>query len=165
MGSATGHAASSEASSIRGAKAGSPTSSPSNVSGGGEPSAAAAKGSETGAKTLQNAGAANSGSPGEVKRGSALKATGAAAAKVGRLAAGTVGNLALGSFDVAKSKFGDMKDSALERIGESTGGKIAAAINARGLAAKAPSFGDDSLSAADESANRESEVAAFRDRS
>jgi type IV secretion system protein VirB6/type IV secretion system protein TrbL len=68
-------------------------------------------------------------------------------------------------FDVAKSKFGDMKDSALDRIGDTTGGKIAAAIEARGLPAKAPSFGDDSLSAAAEPADRESEVAAFRDRS
>jgi type IV secretion system protein TrbL len=165
MGSANGQAASSEASSIGGAKAGSPTSSSSGASGGDKPSAAVAKGSEAGAKTPQNARAADSGSPGEVNRGSALKATGAAAAKVGRLAAGTAGNLALGSLDVAKSKFGDMKDSALERIGETTGGKIAAAIKARDLAAKAPSFGDDSLSAAAESANRESEVAAFRDRS
>jgi hypothetical protein len=105
------------------------------------------------------------GSPGEVKRGSTLKAAGALAAKVGRVAAGTAGNLALGSFDVAKSKFGDIKDGALERIGETTGGKIAAAIKARGLVVKAPSFGDDSLSGAAEAADRESEVAAFRDRS
>ena len=58
-----------------------------------------------------------------------------------------------------------MKDSALERVGETTGGKIAAAIKARSLAAKRPSFGDDSLSAAAEPADRDSEVAAFRDRS
>jgi type IV secretion system protein VirB6/type IV secretion system protein TrbL len=58
-----------------------------------------------------------------------------------------------------------MKDSALERIGQTTGGKIAAAIKTRDLAAKAPGFGDDSLSAAAESADPESEVAAFRNRS
>jgi type IV secretion system protein VirB6/type IV secretion system protein TrbL len=103
--------------------------------------------------------------PGEVKRGTTLKAAGAIAAKMGKVAAGTAGNLAVGAWDVAKDKFGDMKASALDRVGDSTGGKIAAAIRAREAADKTISFGDDSLSAADGPADRKSEVAAFRDRS
>jgi type IV secretion system protein TrbL len=52
-------------------------------------------------------------------------------AKVGKVAAGTVANLAQGSWDVAKAKAGEMGDAAMDRIGETTGGKIAAAIKAR----------------------------------
>lgn len=105
------------------------------------------------------------GAPGEVKRGTTLKAAGAIAAKVGKVAAGTAGNLAIGTWDVASNKFGDMKASTFDRIGESTGGKIAAAIKAREALDKTVSFGDDSLSAADGPADRKAEVAAFRDRS
>ena len=89
-------------------------------------------------------------SPGEVKSAGSL---GAAAAKVGRVAAGTAVNLAQGSWDVAKAKASSMKDSAMDRIGETTGGKIAAAINARGI--QEPAFSGDSLSGASD------EVAAF----
>ena len=100
-----------------------------------------------------------------MKRGAAIKALGSIAAKAGKVAVGTVGNLAVGSWDVAKDKFGETKTSAFDRIRETTGGKIAAAINAREAADKAVSFGADSLSVADGAADRESEVAAFRDRS
>jgi hypothetical protein len=164
MGGSAGQAASSDASKVGATKTGSPTSSTSGTSAGAEPGGAGGKGADNSSKT-QNAGGADGASPGEVKRGSALKAVGALGAKVGRIAVGSAGNLALGSFDVAKSKFGDMKDSALERIGDTTGGKIATAIKARGLAAKVPSFDNDSLSVAPETADRESEVAAFRERS
>jgi hypothetical protein len=105
------------------------------------------------------------GAPGEVKRGAALKAAGSIAAKMGKVASGTVGNLAVGSWDVAKGKFGNMKASARDRVVESTGGKIAAAIKTREAANSTVSFGAGSLSAADEPADRESEVGAFRDRS
>ena len=110
------------------------------------------------------------GAPGEQKSGGALAAAGAAAAKVGRVAAGTAANLAQGSWDVAKAKASDMKDAAMERIGETTGGKIAAAIKARDAApesgsSSSVSFDDNSLSAGtDKSADADSEVAAFRDR-
>jgi type IV secretion system protein TrbL len=110
------------------------------------------------------------GAPGEQKSGGALAAAGAAAAKVGRVAAGTAANLAQGSWDVAKAKASDMKDAAMERIGETTGGKIAAAIKARDAvpesgSSSSASFGDNSLSAGtDKSADADSEVAAFRDR-
>lgn len=103
--------------------------------------------------------------PAEVKSGGArvAAAAGAMAAKVGRVAAGTAGNLAQGSWDVAKAKAGSMKD----RISETTGGKIAAAINARANANAAPAatFDGNSLSAgAEKSADAALEVAAFRDR-
>jgi type IV secretion system protein TrbL len=104
------------------------------------------------------------GSPSE-KLGTALKAAGAIAATAGKVAAGTAGNLAVGSWDVAKAKLGAMKSGVLDRIGETTGGKIAAAITARGAAEKSTTFGEDSLSAGSESLDRQSEVAAFRDRS
>ena len=123
-------------------------------------------------------GAGDSGAPGETKSAAsraaaAAAAAGAAAAKVGKVAAGTAGNLAQGSWDVAKAKASSMKDSAMERISQTTGGKIAAAINARADAeaaardsgGAAATFDENSLSAGNEtSADAESEVAAFRDR-
>ena len=118
-----------------------------------------------GAQSSAVNGGKDDGAPGEVKRGKAIKALGSIAAKAGKVAAGTVGNLAVGSWDVAKDKVGDMKTSTLDRIGESTGGKIAAAIDARKAADKAVLFGADSLAAADGLTDRESEVAAFRNRS
>jgi type IV secretion system protein TrbL len=88
----------------------------------------------------------------------------ATAAKVGKVAAGTFSNLAQGAWGVAKAKTSDMKDATMERIGETTGGKIAAAIKASDVV---PTFNDDSLSAggnpATATADANSEVAAFRD--
>jgi len=48
-------------------------------------------------------------------------------------------NFAQGSWDVAKAKTSPMKDTAMDRISETTGGKIAAAINARN--SEEPAFG------------------------
>lgn len=155
MGSGPVHSAPSDAVSTR--------SSATGVSAATGPSSANGTGSSL--QSPMNAGTEIGNSPGEVKRGSTLKSAGALAAKVSRVAAGTASNLALGSIDVAKSKFADMKEAAQERIGETSGGKIAAAIKARGLAAKGVSFGDNSLSREPECADRESEVAAFRNRS
>jgi hypothetical protein len=73
---------------------------------------------------------------------------------------GTAVNLAKGSWEVAKA-------SAKDRLSTTTGGKIAEAINKRAAAverAAGVQFDDNSLSAGGESADRESEVAAFRDR-
>jgi len=112
--------------------------------------------------------AANMGTaPGEVKQGAGL----AAAAKVGKVAAGTATNFAQGAWDVAKAKASDVRDAALDRISETTGGKIAAAIKARDATPDSssstfPAFDDNSLSAGtSKSADAASEVAAFRDRS
>ncbi|MGZ4823069.1 MAG: P-type conjugative transfer protein TrbL [Terriglobales bacterium] len=102
--------------------------------------------------------------PGEVPRASALKSAAGMAAKAGRIAIGTAENLAMGTYDVGKSKLGEIKDRARVRIAQTPGGQVAAAINARAERDKAPMFGADSLSASLEPADRESEVGAFRDR-
>lgn len=105
---------------------------------------------------------------GDAKDTGGSSAPGETAARIGRVAMGTVGNLAHGAWDVAKAK-------AKDRIGETTGSKIAAAIEARdGTEAKTraenkagaePIFDGNSLSAGDEEeADAASEVAAFRDR-
>lgn len=159
--------------------AGSPSGG-SSGSGAGSGSATADAGPQGGASAGSDAKGAGDtgGAPGEVKSAgsraaAAASAAGAAAAKVGRVAAGTAGNLAQGSWDVAKAKASSMKDAAMDRISETTGGKIAAAINARADAEAAgkdsggasATFDNNSLSAGNEtSADAESEVAAFRDR-
>jgi len=107
----------------------------------------------------RQASAKRGGTSGEVQSGGRASVV----AKVGKVAAGTVANLAQGTWDVAKAKAGEMGDAAMDRIGETTGGKIAAAIKARGD--QKPVFGSDSLAKADDqSVDAESEVAAFRDR-
>lgn len=154
----------------------------SSSSGGSSNSTSGAEGGSTGSDSggAQGGGSASSdtkeavdkggGAPGEQKSGSALAAAGAAAAKIGRIAAGTAANLAQGSWDVAKGKASDMKDAAMDRISETTGGKIAAAIKARDVAPdsnanSASAFDNNSLSAgANTPADAASEVAAFRDR-
>lgn len=108
-------------------------------------------GSGQGAKGGSNSKGSAGGdtAPGEMKSGAAMAAVGAIAAKVGKVAGGTAANLAQGTWDVAKAKASDMKDLAMDRIGETTGGKIAAAITARGQADKAGAtaqFGENSLS-------------------
>lgn len=138
-------------------------SSTSGTSGGAGRSGAPGTGFDTKSKTHPQA--VDGGSPGEVKRGSTLMAGGAAAAKAGRVAAGIASNLVLGSIEVAKSKLGDMKDSALERIGDTTGGRIATAMKARSISIGGQSFDNDNLSAEREPTDRESEIAAFQNRS
>ena len=86
---------------------------------------------------------------------------GATAAKARKGSTSTIANLAQGAMDVARAKI-------TERISETTGGKIAAAIRARGQGAEtntSTTFNDNSLSAGtSEPVDHESEVAAFRDR-
>lgn len=114
------------------------------------------------------AGGDDGGSPGEVKPSRPLSAAGALAAKAGRIAAGTAVNLAQGSYDVAKERALEMKDSMKERIADTTGGRIAAAIQARQGATSAGSesatFEENSLSGGTKSAEAAEEIAAFRDR-
>jgi type IV secretion system protein VirB6/type IV secretion system protein TrbL len=134
--------------------------------GGGGPSGGA---SSTDSGSGSSSGA-EGGAAGGANGGGALATAGAAATKVGKAAAGTAANLAQGSWDVAKAKASGMQSAAMDRIGETTGGKIAAAIQARGAApetgANTPStFDDNSLSAgSSDSVDADSEVAAFRDR-
>ena len=109
----------------------------------------------------------------DAKGAQAVNATGGGgsiAAKAGRIAAGTVGTLARGSWDVAKAKGSEVIATAMDRIGETTGGKIATAIEARAdavatAAADTASFGGDNIGAAGTpGADAEAEIAAFRDR-
>jgi type IV secretion system protein VirB6/type IV secretion system protein TrbL len=103
-------------------------------------------------------------------------------ARIGRIGLGTAGriaadagaNLAKGTADVAKAKAASLREAAAERIADTTGGKIAAAIKAQGSGTAenidvpdqqpAPSFGDNSLAGGPADADPESEVAAFANR-
>jgi type IV secretion system protein TrbL len=131
-----------------------------NGSGGGPASAADPQSdpSRGGASGQKSTAGNDAGAPG--KFGSAK----ASASKAGKIAAGTVANLAQGSWDVAKAKLADLSGIARERIGETTGGKIAAAINVRGSGVAAGVFDADSLAAgSSEEVDADSEIAAFRD--
>jgi len=103
-----------------------------------------------------------------------LASAASALGKAGRVTADAGANLAKGVGAVAAAKAAGMRDSAMERIADTTGGKIAAAIKAQGGSSAdtsidvpdqqpSPTFGDNSLAGADSSADPESEVAAFRD--
>jgi type IV secretion system protein TrbL len=128
-------------------------------------SSSTSTGSGQGSKGGSNAkGGAGSGTaPGEVKSGATMAAVGAMAAKVGKVAGGTAANLAQGTWDVAKAKASDIRESAMDRIGETTGGKIAAAIKARGQqsgqAGDAAQFDENSLSSGAKTAGMDSESA------
>lgn len=114
--------------------------------------------SSGGASDAKQSGSNGDGAPGEQKSGGMASA----AAKVGRVAAGTAANLAQGSWDVAKAKAGGMKDAALDRIGETTGGKIAAAIKVSDN--QEPAFSGASLGAGNGGSNANDEVAVFTNR-
>jgi type IV secretion system protein TrbL len=110
--------------------------------------------------------------------GAALGAAGRSAASAlgtaGRIAADTGANLAKGTAEVAKAKAASLREAAAERIADTTGGKIAAAIRAQGSSSAdtaadapvqpAPTFGDNSLAAGSSDADPKSEVAAFANR-
>jgi len=110
---------------------------------------------------------APSGSGGSVAGGGAASSSGgsgtkSAAGKVARVAAGTMANLARGTMDVGKNKMGEIKGAALDRISQTTGGKIATAIKERA----AETEGNNFLSAGltdDQSteANPSEEIASF----
>jgi type IV secretion system protein TrbL len=74
------------------------------------------------------------------------------AGSAGRVAVDAVANLAKGTKDVAKNKFDGLKESALQAMSESTGGKIAAAIR-RAASENEQNQGND----------MDSEISAFRD--
>lgn len=78
----------------------------------------------------------------------------AAAAKAGKIAADAGANLAKGTADVAMSKATSMKESAMDRIADTTPGKVAAAIKGQ----TGPTFAGNSLG------DVQSEVAAFVNR-
>ena len=85
---------------------------------------------------------------------------GTPAAKSGKGSTSTIANLAQGAMDVARASF-------TERVGETTGGRIAAAIRASGQGTgtnTSSTFNDNSLSVGTSEPDPETEVAAFRDR-
>ena len=90
------------------------------------------------------------------------RSTGSMLGRAATIAAGTAGNLAQGSWDVAKAKAASMRESALDRISETTGGKIASAIRAsrdqEGASHAAAAFDSNSLGKA---LVADDEVAAF----
>ena len=88
------------------------------------------------------------GKPSQGKAGSPVRSAGSA----GRVAVDAAANLARGTKDVVKGKLGSMKDSALQAISESTGGKIAAAIR-KAASENQHNQGND----------MDSEISAFRD--
>jgi type IV secretion system protein TrbL len=130
-------------------------------SGNSSTSAGSGQGSKSGSNAKGSAGSDTA--PGEVKSGATMAAVGAMAAKVGKVAGGTAANLAHGTWDVAKGKASDIRESAMDRIGETAGGKIAAAIKARGHqsgeAGDAVQFGENNLSSGTKTASMDSESA------
>ena len=137
----------------------------SGKSGGGSSS----KGSdEAGSKKAQQGGQqAAPGSTGPGLLASAASALGTA----GRVTADAGANLMQGVGEVAKAKAASIRDAAAERIADTTGGKIAAAIRASaesdqaGAVEAVPTFGGNNLAGADSAAaDPDDEVAAFANR-
>ncbi|HBP5179739.1 TPA: P-type conjugative transfer protein TrbL [Pseudomonas aeruginosa] len=103
------------------------------------------------------------------KAGGGSDAGGQAGRGAGGLVAATAANLVQGIGDVAKAKAASIRDAAAERIADTTGGKIAAAIRASSQTDQAvedvPSFGGNSLAGAvSAAADPDDEVAAFANR-
>ncbi|PPV04712.1 hypothetical protein XBLMG947_4103 [Xanthomonas bromi] len=96
-------------------------------------------------------------------------AGGQAGRGAGGIVAATAANLVQGIGDVAKAKAASIRDAAAERIADTTGGKIAAAIRASSQTDQAaedvPSFGGNSLAGVDSAAaDPDDEVGAFANR-
>lgn len=109
------------------------------------------------------------GSQKAARRAGGVTSASGIAARATKVAAGTATNLAKGSWEVAKGKFDEIRDGMSDRIGDTTGGKIAAAITGTAEGPEAPLldasiFGGDSLASA-EPIDADAEIAAFRDRS
>ena len=116
-------------------------SSSQNASGSSDSAQSSSSGSnDSGQSSSDSATASANGGNGSQEQGSdtataAAATTGgfmAGAGRAGRVAADTGANLAKGAAAVAKAKAGKMKGKAMQRIGNTTGGKIAAAIKAQG---------------------------------
>ena len=125
-------------------------------------------GDEAGSKKAQQGGQqAAPGSTGPGLLASAASALGTA----GRVTADAGANLMQGVGEVAKAKAASIRDAAAERIADTTGGKIAAAIRASaesdqaGAVEAVPTFGGNNLAGADSAAaDPDDEVAAFANR-
>jgi type IV secretion system protein TrbL len=105
--------------------------------------------------------------PGQQPQGGTKSALGTA----GKIVADTAANLAKGSWDVAKERASAGAEAAQDRLSQTVGGKVAAAIKAQGTSTASTEqarpeavFDGNSLSGASDTAvDAESEVAAFRD--
>jgi type IV secretion system protein TrbL len=123
-----------------------------------------AKGSTAGNSKARAAGQ----TPGQQPQGGEKSALGT----VGRVATDAAANLVKGSWDVAKERANAGAEAAQERLSQTIGGKVAAAIKAQGTTAAPgeqlrpePTFDGNSLSGASDTAvDADSEVSAFRDR-
>lgn len=103
-----------------------------------------------------------------------LASAASALGTAGRIAADAGANLAKGTAEVAKGKAVSLREAAAERIADTVGGKIAAAIREQGSssgdtvadapAQPAPTFSDNSLAAGSSDDDLKSEVAAFANR-
>ncbi len=121
-------------------------------------------------KPAGEAGQDKQASPGATGTGGLASALGTA----GRMAADAGANLARGTAEVARAKGERLFGAAQARVAETTGGKIAAAIRALDSAAPpdsvapvrpvTPTFDGNSLQAAVNEVDSESEVAAFASR-
>ncbi|MCG6307758.1 P-type conjugative transfer protein TrbL [Vibrio alginolyticus] len=101
---------------------------------------------ETGSNSSESSSSSETPSSDSQKSGGFM----AGASKVGRVAADTGANLAKGIGSVAKAKSDNMKSKAMQRVGDTAGGKVAAAIKAQGQGSgsdsESPSFDNNSLS-------------------
>jgi type IV secretion system protein TrbL len=100
-----------------------------------------------------------------------LASAASALGTAGRVTADAGANLMQGVGEVAKAKAVSIRDAAAERIADTTGGKIAAAIRASaesdqaGAVEAVPTFGGNNLAGADSAAaDPDDEVAAFANR-
>ena len=134
---------------------------------------ARAAGFASGAPAASGVVRLGSGSASNTKTGQG--AAGGGLARAASLAVGTTAELAKGTLVVAKAKAASVKGAARERVAQTPGGQIAAAIKGRGSPDEADmlvpesserlTFGDNSLSSANSrEVDPESEIAAFRDR-
>lgn len=170
-GSDSGMASSGDDSSSTAADGGSSSSSDAGGQAGGD---ASGSGSGQNADTA----AAGGGQGGKKSSDSSLAHAAKGAGRAGRIAADAGANLAKGVGVVAAAKAAELKAAAMERLSETTGGKIAAAIKGQGGSSAdtsieepwqegVPSFAGNSLAAADEDAREvdpEEESAAFVNR-
>jgi type IV secretion system protein TrbL len=116
----------------------------------GSSSSSGSSGQSKVAQQASPAGSSGSGSSSKASEGGdAGGQAGQAGQGAGSLLAATAANLAKGIGDVAKAKAASIRNAAAERIADTTGGKIAAAIRASSQTDQAaedvPSFGGNSL--------------------
>lgn len=126
-------------------------------------------GSSGQSKVAQQTSHADSSGSGSSSKASSDAGSSKAGQGAGSLLAATAANLAHGIGDVAKAKAASIRDAAAERIADTTGGKIAAAIRASSQTDQAaedvPSFCGNSLAGADSAAaDPDDEVATFANR-